>query len=227
MRGAGLALAVAYPFLVFAGVRADATRLVGAVLLAAVAARGLALLRGAEGEVRRRLLAPALALALPAAGAAATDDARILLLVPLAAHGALLVAFARTLRGPGPSMAETFARLSVADLSPAEVQYCRRVTALWCTFFAANAGIVAALAARGALEAWTLWTGLLSYVALGLLFAAEYTVRKARFRRYHGAVTDPLFHRLFPPREGCGAGAADAGHEPRRDQPSSGSSPAR
>lgn len=199
-RTLGLILLLAYPPLVFLGVRGGATRAVAAAAAVALLARGLPLLRRAGPAARRRLAGLAAAVGLPAAAAAWTADPRILMLLPAAVSLALLVAFARSLAGPGPSMAETFARLQVDDLSAEELRYCRRVTAVWCAFFAMNALVAAGLALAGALAAWTLWTGLLAYVAMALLFAAELTVRTWRFRRYHGLPTDPLFKRIFPPR---------------------------
>jgi uncharacterized membrane protein len=210
LRALGLVLLAAWPLLVFFGVRAGATRLVAGAAVVALLGRGLGLLRRADAATRRRLLTLLAATAIPAVGAAVSEDPRLLMLLPVAVSLALLAGFGRTLLGPGPSMAETFARLQVEDLSPAEQRYCRGVTAVWCGFFAANALVAGVLAAAGALAAWTLWTGLLAYLAMGLLFAGELTLRTWKFRRYHGLPTDPLFRRLFPPREDGASGAPPA-----------------
>jgi uncharacterized membrane protein len=111
----------------------------------------------------------------------------------------LLFAFARSLWW-GPPVVETLARLQVGELSAAELRYCRSVTAVWCVFFAANALVAALLAWSASLRAWALWTGVLSYLAIAVLFAIELGVRSWRFRRYTGAPTDWLMRRLFPPR---------------------------
>ena len=50
------------------------------------------------------------------------------------------------------------------------------------------------------LEVWTLYTGLVSYLLIGTLFAIEFVYRHWRFRRYLGAPTDALLRRIFPPR---------------------------
>ncbi|MDX1648300.1 MAG: hypothetical protein R3263_00465, partial [Myxococcota bacterium] len=87
-------------------------------------------------------------------------------------------------------------------------EYCARcgeamdIFELLSLFFAANAAVAGGLAAAGALAAWTLWTGLLAYVAMALLFAVELLVRAFRFRRDFGLPTDRLFRRLFPRRAG-------------------------
>ena len=56
------------------------------------------------------------------------------------------------------------------------------------------------LALYASLAWWTLYTGVLSYVLIATLFAAETVYRYWRFRPYDGSVTDPLFRRIFPPR---------------------------
>jgi uncharacterized membrane protein len=97
-------------------------------------------------------------------------------------------------------MAEKFARLQIDDPTDAEIRYCRRVTIVWCAFLLANGLAASWLAVAGDLEIWALYTGFLSYVLVGILFASEYTYRHWRFRRYLGSPTDPLFRRVFPPR---------------------------
>lgn len=213
-RALAIGLLLVYPLAVWAGARAGATGLVAAAAVALLLGRGLAFLRRAEPAARRRLLVLLATVAVPgtallvASGGAAASDPRLPMALPVVVSGVLLATFAHSLVRPGPSMAEAFARLRVTDLSPEEVRYCRAVTAAWCIFFAANALVAGALAATGALDAWALWTGLLAYVAMGVLFAVELTVRTWRFRRYHGSVTDPLFRRIFPPRtEGPERGA--------------------
>jgi len=76
-----------------------------------------------------------------------------------------------------PSLIERFARLRRRDLPPAGVSYCRKVTIIWTGWLVINAAISIGLALWGSLALWTLWTGLLSYLAMGLLFASEYAFR--------------------------------------------------
>jgi uncharacterized membrane protein len=49
--------------------------------------------------------------------------------------------------------------------------------------------------------AWTVYTGLVAYVLMGLVFAVEYVYRAWRFCEYRNALTDVVLRRLFPPRE--------------------------
>ncbi|HEX9449737.1 MAG TPA: hypothetical protein VF920_17245, partial [Dongiaceae bacterium] len=81
-----------------------------------------------------------------------------------------------SLRHP-PSLIEGFARLHHVDLPPTAVSYCRNVTTIWAFWLAGNAAISASLAVWGSLGAWTLWTGLVSYVIMGALFVGEIAFR--------------------------------------------------
>lgn len=191
-------LAVAYPFLVFAALRQGLEpRLVALLVAGAFGLRAVLRWRRPTPAELRQLLLPVLAVSLALAPALLANDARGLLYLPAAVNAALLFAFGRSLVS-GPPLVETFARLAHSDLSRAELRYCRSVTGLWCAFFAANGAVAFALALRGDLLLWTLYTGLVSYLLIGLLFAAEFTVRAWRFGRYAGTPVEPLFRRLFP-----------------------------
>jgi uncharacterized membrane protein len=126
-------------------------------------------------------------LLLPAAGVAAvvgstivTNDRRVLLFAPSMVCAALLLGFGRTLVR-GPSLVETLALREVDHLPEEKRRYCRRVTLLWCGFFFANGAVAFWLGWRGSLEAWTLWNGLLAYLAIGTIFGAELIYRRRRF----------------------------------------------
>jgi uncharacterized membrane protein len=84
--------------------------------------------------------------------------------------------FCWTLVSP-PSLVERFARITQSDLPEAAVRYCRTVTIIWAVWLAANAAIATALVARGDLKSWAIWTGILSYVISGLIFAGEFGYR--------------------------------------------------
>lgn len=77
-----------------------------------------------------------------------------------------------------PSIIEKFARLEFKDkpMPPPVVAYTRRVTQVWCGFFAMNASI-ALYTVFLSLKAWTLYNGLISYVLMGTLFAGEFIYR--------------------------------------------------
>lgn len=120
------------------------------------------------------------------------------LFIPTIINLILLSIFLKTLIIP-PSFAEKFAMFWVINLSKEEILYCRKVTKIWCIFFAFNGSIAAWLSLYGSLGAWTLYNGLIAYILIGTLFTFEFLYRHWRFRRYVGTVFDPLLSRLFPP----------------------------
>ena len=120
-----------------------------------------------------------------------------LLYIPVLVNLGLLFAFGRTLIR-GPSLVETLARLQVPELSDAQVGHCRTFTRVWCVFFAANAGVCFALAALSDLWLWTAYTGVLSYMLMGLLFGVEWLVRSWRFHQLRAPWAEPLLRRLYP-----------------------------
>lgn len=106
---------------------------------------------------------------------------RVVRLAPVAVNAVLLATFARTLRR-GPSLIERLALArGGAGLSAERVRYCRRLTAVWCAFFALNGGAILALALFGSVAQWALYTGLVAYVLVGALFALELGYRVWRF----------------------------------------------
>lgn len=197
----GALAAIAYPFVAYFGLTHWGARSVGFLLVAAVVVRAAPKLASLD---RGALLVGALPF-LPSlacgAVAATTGDARLLLAQPVIVNLGLLVMFGGSLRAPMP-IVERFARMQVPDLTDAERRYCRGVTKVWCVYFAMNAVVSAVLALLYPLSWWTLYTGLVAYVLAGLLFGAEFLVRKLRFRRYGAGVHDRVLSRLFPRRPG-------------------------
>ena len=94
----------------------------------------------------------------------------------------LAATFAWSLLHP-PSAIERIARLTTPDFSPAAVAYTRTVTKVWTLFFLANASIASACALWGTVAIWTLWTGLVSYLLIGVLFLGEMMVRRRVLQR--------------------------------------------
>ena len=128
------------------------------------------------------------------------EEPRLLLLLPTLINAVLLVTFGSTLRAGAVPMVERFARLMDGDLTSAQQSYCRTVTWVWCLFFVANGGTALALALTASVRAWTLYTGLIAYVLIGLLFTAEYTVRSFRFRAQGRGLLAKRLGAIFPPR---------------------------
>lgn len=178
----GLAVAIvgglAYPFLVYL--------LQGALppLVFAAIGTGLILLRGfglrALGG-RMPILAFQIGAALLAAiaGFAPQVAAKA---YPVAVSLIIAGIFATSLVYP-PSFVERIARLREPDLPRDGVLYTRRVTEVWVGVLLMNAAICAGTALWASTAVWTLWTGLLSYGLLGLVFGVEYLIRGQVKRR--------------------------------------------
>jgi uncharacterized membrane protein len=130
----------------------------------------------------RAFAAPGVAVLLASAATLFANDARVLMLTPALVSLALLGAFAFSFLQPETTV-ERLARAGGEPLPPEGVAYCRTVTGVWCGFFLVNAAISLELALAGSPRAWALYTGLVAYVLMGLLFAGEYLIRQWRFGR--------------------------------------------
>jgi uncharacterized membrane protein len=191
-----IAVMLAYPFLVYGGLSVLAPRSLAIALGGILLARAVVAMWSGR---RSPLLTPIALIGLVTTLAAIFDDGRIFLFVPVLINAALLVSFAWS-HISGASIVESLARRQRGHLTPEDVRYCRRVTEVWCLFFVINGGVTLWLALRAPLETWTFYTGVVSQLLVGALFVGEVAYRSWRFRRYDGAVTDPVFRRLFPPK---------------------------
>jgi uncharacterized membrane protein len=181
LSGFVIALSIAYPLVVFAlEARVPA-------IAFALAACGLLLLRAMQSllPVDRPIRFSMIAAIVLIVGLAQVDGQVAAKAYPVVISGGLAFLFGASLRRP-PSLVERMAELGGETPSPAIRLYCRRVTMVWALWLTINTFIAAALAIFGSLEAWALWTGLLSYLVMGLIFAAEFTLRRF-LRRRHAA----------------------------------------
>ncbi|WP_136069327.1 COG4648 family protein [Modicisalibacter radicis] len=161
------ALALGWPWLS----RLLAERTGGWVLLALVAGLGCWRLPSGYRRWAGVVLIPALLLAL--AGHATLT----VLLWPVVINLALLGVFAWSLSHP-PSIIERLARREQPDLPASGVRYTRRVTQVWCGFFAVNGGLALATVLHGDPALWTLYNGGIAYLAMALLFGGEWCLRQ-------------------------------------------------
>jgi uncharacterized membrane protein len=186
-----------YPFFVAAGLDVASARTIGVALLGAAVLTALA--SGGHASDLVTLLVRRFGLFTAAAiAAAATNHPVALTLLPSLSSLWLLVMFARTLR-QGPSIVAQFASTMHDGFPDFLLPYCRAVTAMWCVFFAANAGVSAALAVYADPATWAWYTGFVAYLLMGLLAAGEYVFHKSRFRFYEHGWADGLWRRLLPP----------------------------
>lgn len=179
LNAVALLLTVLYPLAIWFGHGQVEPRWLALLLLLAAACRlpALKLQRAARWSVAAALLLAAIALwsnlLLP------------LKLYPVLVNVVLLATFGYSLWAP-PSVVECLARLREKDFSPAAVRYTRRVTQVWCGFFIVNGGIALATALWASEAVWSLYTGVIAYILMALLFGGEYLVR-LRFKRLHHA----------------------------------------
>lgn len=190
------ALVIAYPFAVYLGLTRFGAREVGLVLLLLLLPRLVASAREAAREHLGAVLRVPLTIAGLVGLGAALDDGRFFLALPALVNVVLLANFAASLRGP-ISLVERMARLQEPELPPGGPEYCRKVTKVWCGFFVVNGAIAAGLALWGEVTVWALYTGLVAYLLMGLLFTAEFVVRKRTFRRFGDSLPDRLLARVM------------------------------
>lgn len=169
-----------YPFLVYAAFSVLEPRVIGLLVVGAVVLR-VAIVGMPPGLPRlSRLVLPGILFGAVLAVSGLVGDGRVFMLVPTAVNAVLLLAFARTLRH-GPPMIEVFARRQGYEPSLQGISYCRTLTAVWCGLFIVNGGVALWLALYASVAAWTFYTGVLSYVFVGLLLGGEHLYRHWRF----------------------------------------------
>jgi uncharacterized membrane protein len=173
-----------YPVLVYFGLRYFGLMSVAWLLVAACALR-LAASRmvGPQRAVGREIpLVCGAGIVLAAIGMA-RGSAQPMLYYPVLVNAVLLVVFALSLLRP-PTIVERIARLRDPELSPEGVRYTRRVTLAWVVFFAVNGAIALYTANYTSLETWTLYNGIIAYIAMGVMFCAEFLFRlRARAKK--------------------------------------------
>jgi uncharacterized membrane protein len=95
----------------------------------------------------------------------------------------LLAVFGYTVLVP-PSMVERIAKAAGSRFTHRTAPYTRRVTIVWCVFFAINAFVSAWISVSGSMEAWTFYNGFFAYVIMGAFFVTELVVRYF-YKRHH------------------------------------------
>ncbi|WP_433738333.1 hypothetical protein [Pseudomonas putida] len=169
--GLGLLLAgLLYPFAVYFGMEHFAPWQFGLLLGSLWLARVLTGKRQ-PGSVWMALVAIIFCLLL-----ALSDNPALLRWYPV-----LISAFMLTLFGGsliyGPPVVERLARLREPDLPDEGIRYTRQVTIAWSVFFLCNGLCAAALTLWAPLSWWMVYTGLISYGLIGLMFAIELLIR--------------------------------------------------
>jgi uncharacterized membrane protein len=168
---------VAYPLLILFGLRFAEPRYVALFLAVCVLLRHSRATTRLFASLSRAESAVLAGLLLLAGACAATNSESLLRLYPAAVNFGLLALFCLSLIFP-PSMIERFARLGEPDLPRAAMRYTRRVTQVWCLFFAGNGAAALYTALYAGRDAWALYNGFVAYLLMGALFGGEWLVRR-------------------------------------------------
>ncbi len=189
--------AVVYPVLVYAGLSYFSVKEVAMVLGSLL---GLRIIVGVFSKkvFWGPFIALAISIATPMGIAIALDSEFALRLMPSMINVSLFFVFGATLWTL--PMIERFASMYNPDLSKNQKKHCRQFTLLWCAFFLGNALVSFALC-WAPLSWWALYTGLLSYVMMGVLFASEFLVRRYRFREFSSHFYDTFLKGILPKKQ--------------------------
>ena len=172
------AIVVAYPIIVYFGVQYFDTRLIALTLI--FLALGRLLLVKGPGLPHSNLIAAALLLV--GISTVAANSPVLLQYYPVCLSALLFAVFLTSLFRP-PSIVEQIARLKAPNLPEAGVSYTRKVTMIWCGFFAFNGSMALYTILNTNIDLWAIYNGLISYILMGLLFALEYLVRRRVHRK--------------------------------------------
>jgi uncharacterized membrane protein len=117
-------------------------------------------------------------------GAAVLSHRQVLAALPSVALNLMLSGvFAVTLwRGQTPLIVR-IAELDSEAPAPEFARYLRALTQAWAIFFAAMAGLSLLLMLYAPFEWWSLFVNVLSWPLIGVMFAAEWLVRRVGFRK--------------------------------------------
>ena len=102
----------------------------------------------------------------------------VYLIQQLGFHGLMAATFGLSLFPGRCPLCTQFADKVHGPLGPAELRYTRQVTAAWAVFFLANAAATVLLYAFAPLRIWSMCVNFCSLPLIGLMFAAEYAVRR-------------------------------------------------
>ncbi|MEF1310293.1 hypothetical protein QTO01_09315 [Vibrio mytili] len=176
LTGLSAIVLLAYPFAVYFGIDRFGLNLVGGLLIVALLLRVFVANKTPLKEFKfLAFTSGAVGIFLVTLGLIFKDHG-LLTFYPVAVNLCMLCVFSLSLKQP-QSLIERLARLQEPELPPSGVSYTRNVTVVWCVFFALNASI-ALYTCFQPIKVWTLYNGLISYLLVGTLFAAEWIVRQ-------------------------------------------------
>tara|TARA_R110002072_G_scaffold302958_1_gene490376 strand:- start:15545 stop:16114 length:570 start_codon:yes stop_codon:yes gene_type:complete len=175
LAGLSWSIVLAYPFIVLFGLQLLPLRLLG-LLLIALAALRIYLLRSQVGKSGLPIVLSSLLL-LIAMHAMIANDPSWMRFYPVAVNVVMLGMFGGSLRW-GPPFVERLARMSEPELPATAIAYTRKVTIVWCLFFAGNGLIAWYTAVFTSFDTWALYNGAIAYALIGTIFSIEWLIRR-------------------------------------------------
>jgi len=169
--------AVIYPIAVFFGLQYFEPKYIALLLAAIIAFRLLPDTSGSKLMKKNQLVIISLVGFIIVVFTWFSNSSSGLKLYPVALNILLFFIFAASLRYP-PTIIERFARIQQPQLPQSGISYTRKVTQVWCVFFIVNGVIAFYTAMYASMEQWTLYNGLISYIAMGCLMIGELAFRK-------------------------------------------------
>lgn len=122
------------------------------------------------------------AVALVVLGAWWVDPIAGALFYPVWMNLGFLLVFAGSLLQK-PAIITRLAQAMEGELTPAAIRYTERVTLVWCLFFCVNGALALWTALLANLKLWTLYNGVIAYIAMGALMLIELGVRRVVKKR--------------------------------------------
>ncbi|SPT72308.1 Predicted membrane protein [Anaerobiospirillum thomasii] len=165
---------IAYPFLVYYGIESGYVGLV-LVFLVAVSLIRVVLYKGSASPLRYSVVFTMLTVVAIAILSSFFKRYDLLLYYPVAVNIIFFTIFFTSLFST--PIIERFALMVHKELDAKAKRYVYYVTVVWIVFFVLN-GLTALYFALYDIKMWTLWCGFLSYIAMGVLGAVEYGIRK-------------------------------------------------
>lgn len=166
-----IALSLCYPFMIYWGLQFYEAKLLLPVLLILLGMRWVAI----SGRSERYVIVATLV------GVASVvlfyDEQLGLKFYPVMMSLGFLVLFGSSLFS-SVSFVERLARIRDPNLSEKVIAYTRKVTWVWSGFFLLNGTIAAMTALWATDKVWMLYNGMIAYLLMGILAAAEWLVRQ-------------------------------------------------
>ena len=188
------AISVLYPLIVYCGLEfwGLSPRRLSLVLLALAVYHFFVWMQTPSSQDRRKTIVLSVLVLVCALMAFIMDNIVFAKLYPVLVSLCFLAFFAFSLWKP-PSVIFRIASLADKSLknSPsrnAVERYCHQVTVVWCGFFVFNSAVATITVFSGSDKFWSLYNGLISYILMGLIFAAEFVVRKMVQRKMQSYV---------------------------------------